>query len=99
MPGLKDRLTDAGYGRLVGCVPPARIVGAGAFRFVADSHGGARAGVQVRRGTCPQRSAGASGGELRALSGRRAPYALLARAFRLPVMPDRRSGDRPGRIS
>jgi KDO2-lipid IV(A) lauroyltransferase len=98
MPGLKDRLTDAGYGLgwSVACRLPESWAQS-AFRFFADL-GWRRQGpgVQVLEGNL-RRVIGseASDGELRALSRQamRSYARYWLEAFRLPVMPvDRLAG-------
>jgi lauroyl/myristoyl acyltransferase len=92
MPGLKDRLTDAGYGLgwSVVCRLPESWA-QGAFRFSADL-GWRRQGpgVQVLEGNL-RRVIGveASAGQLRALSRQamRSYARYWLEAFRLPVMP------------
>jgi KDO2-lipid IV(A) lauroyltransferase len=92
MPGLKDRLTDAGYGLgwSVVCRLPEPWA-QGAFRFSADlawRRRGPR--VQVLEGNLRRVIGGeASDGQLRALSreAMRSYARYWLEAFRLPVMP------------
>jgi KDO2-lipid IV(A) lauroyltransferase len=92
MPGLKDRLTDAGYGLgwSVVCRLPESWAQS-AFRFVADLAWRRQGtGVQVLEGNLRRViGAEASGGELRALSRQamRSYARYWLEAFRLPVMP------------
>ena len=92
MPGLKDRLTDAGYGLgwSVVCRLPESWA-QGAFRFFADLAWRRRGpGVQMLEGNL-RRVIGsqAPGGQLRALSRQvmRSYARYWLEAFRLPVMP------------
>jgi lauroyl/myristoyl acyltransferase len=92
MPGLKDRLTDAGYGLgwSVVCRLPESWAQS-AFRFSADLAWRRQGpGVQVLEGNL-HRVIGveASGGQLRALSRQamRSYARYWLEAFRLPVMP------------
>jgi lauroyl/myristoyl acyltransferase len=92
MPGLKDRLTDAGYGLgwLVVCRVPESWAQR-AFRFFADLAWRRQGrGVQVLEGNL-RRVIGseAPGGQLRALSreAMRSYARYWLEAFRLPVMP------------
>jgi KDO2-lipid IV(A) lauroyltransferase len=92
MPGLKDRLTDAGYGLgwSVVCRVPESWAHS-AFRFFADLAWRRRGpGVQVLEGNL-RRVIGseAPGGQLRALSrlALRSYARYWLEAFRLPVMP------------
>ena len=92
MPGLKDRLTDAGYGLgwSVACRLPESWAQS-AFRFSADLAWRRQGtGVQVLEGNL-RRVIGveASGGQLRALSRQamRSYARYWLEAFRLPVMP------------
>jgi KDO2-lipid IV(A) lauroyltransferase len=92
MPGLKDRLTDAGYGLgwSVVCRLPESWA-QGAFRFFADFAWRRRGrGVQVLEGNL-RRVIGshAPGGQLRALSRQvmRSYARYWLEAFWLPVMP------------
>lgn len=92
MPGLKDRLTDAGYGLgwSVVCRLPESWVQS-AFRFFADLAWRRQgSGVQVLEGNL-RRVIGveASEGQLRALSRQamRSYARYWLEAFRLPVMP------------
>ena len=92
MPGLKDRLTDAGYGlgwSVVCRLPESRAQRA--FRFFADLAWRRRGrGVQVLEGNL-RRVIGseAPGGRLRVLSRQamRSYARYWLEAFRLPVMP------------
>ncbi len=92
MPGLKDRLTDAGYG--LGWSVVCRLPESGAqsaFRFVADLAWRRQGpGVRVLEGNL-RRVIGsqAPGGQLRALSreAMRSYARYWVEAFRLPVMP------------
>ena len=92
MPGLKDRLSDAGYGLgwSVVCRLPESWA-RGAFRFFADlawRRQGPR--VQVLEGNLRRViGSGAPGGELRGLSRQvmRSYARYWLEAFRLPVMP------------
>jgi lauroyl/myristoyl acyltransferase len=92
MPGLKDRLADAGYGLgwSVVCRLPESWA-QGAFRFAADLAWRRQGtGVQVLEGNLRRViGAEASGGELRALSreAMRSYARYWLEAFRLPVMP------------
>ncbi|MCW2906175.1 MAG: phosphatidylinositol mannoside acyltransferase [Actinomycetia bacterium] len=92
MPGLKDRLIDAGYGLgwSVVCRLPESWARS-AFRFVADLAWRRRStGVQVLEGNLRRViGAEASGGELRALSRQamRSYARYWLEAFRLPVIP------------
>ena len=92
MPGVKDRLTDAGYGLgwSVVCRLPESWARRG-FRFAADLAWRRRGtGVQVLEGNLRRViGAEASGGELRALSRQamRSYARYWLEAFRLPVMP------------
>ena len=92
MPGLKDRLTDAGYGLgwSVVCRLPESWAQS-AFRFFADLAWRRQGtGVQVLEGNLRRViGAEASGGELRALSreAMRSYARYWLEAFRLPVMP------------
>ena len=93
MPGLKDRLTDAGFGLgwSVVCRLPESWA-QGAFRFSADLAWRRRGrGVQVLEDNL-RRVIGveASAGELRALSRQamRSYARYWLEAFRLPVMPE-----------
>ena len=92
MPGLRDRLTDAGYGLgwSVVCRLPESWAQRG-FRFAADLAWRRQGpGVQVLEGNL-RRVIGsqAPGGELRALSRQvmRSYARYWLEAFRLPVMP------------
>ena len=92
MPGVKDRLTDAGYGLgwSVVCRLPESWAQRG-FRFAADLAWRRQGpGVQVLEGNL-RRVIGsqAPGGELRALSRQamRSYARYWLEAFRLPVMP------------
>jgi len=92
MPGLKDRLTDAGYGLgwSVVCRLPESWA-QNAFRFFADLAWRRRGrGVQVLEGNL-RRVIGspAPGGQLRGLSRQamRSYARYWLEAFRLPVMP------------
>jgi phosphatidylinositol dimannoside acyltransferase len=92
MPGLKDRLTDAGYGLgwSVLCRLPESWAQRG-FRFAADLAWRRRGpGVQVLEGNL-RRVIGSEtpGGQLRALSRQamRSYARYWLEAFRLPVMP------------
>src|SRR5262249_50360511 len=92
MPGLKDRLTDAGYGLgwSVVCRLPESWAQS-AFRFFADLAWRRQGrGVQVLEGNL-RRVIGsqAPGGQLRALSkeAMRSYARYWLEAFRLPVMP------------
>ena len=92
MPGLRDRLTDAGYGLgwSVACRLPESWARRG-FRFAADRAWRRQGpGVQVLEGNL-RRVIGsqAPGGELRALSRQamRSYARYWLEAFRLPVMP------------
>src|SRR5258708_35136805 len=98
MPGLKDRLTDAGYG--LGWLVVSRLPESwaqSAFRFFADLAWRRQGpGVQVLEGNL-RRVIGseAPGGQLRALSreAMRSYAQYWLEAFRLPVMPaDRLAG-------
>jgi len=90
--GVKDRLTDAGYGLgwSVVCRLPESWARRG-FRFAADLAWRRRGmGVQVLEGNLRRMIGGeASGGELRALSRQamRSYARYWLEAFRLPVMP------------
>ncbi len=91
MPGLKDRLTDAGYGLgwLVVCRLPESWAQK-AFRFFADLAWRRQGhGVQLLQGNL-RRVIGseAPGGQLRALSRQamRSYARYWLEAFRLPVM-------------
>src|SRR5258708_37315850 len=92
MPGLKDRLTDAGYG--LGWLVVSRLPESwaqSAFRFFADLAWRRQGpGVQVLEGNL-RRVIGseAPGGQLRALSkeAMRSYARYWLEAFRLPVMP------------
>ena len=92
MPGLKDRLTDAGYGLgwSVVCRLPESWA-QGAFRFFADLAWRRQgAGVQVLEGNLRRViGSGAPGGQLRGLSRQvmRSYARYWLEAFRLPVMP------------
>ena len=92
MPGLKDRLTDAGYGLgwSVVCRLPESWA-QGAFRFFADLAWRRRGpGVQVLEGNLRRViGSGAPGGEPRGLSRQvmRSYARYWLEAFRLPVMP------------
>ncbi len=92
MPGLKDRLTDAGYGLgwLVVCRLPESWCQA-AFRLCADLAWRRRGpSVQVLEGNLRRVIGGqAPGGQLRALSRQamRSYARYWLEAFRLPVMP------------
>jgi lauroyl/myristoyl acyltransferase len=92
MPGLKDRLTDAGYGLgwSVVCRLPESWA-QGAFRFFADLAWRRQGpGVQVLEGNLRRViGSGAPGGELRGLSRQvmRSYARYWLEAFRLPVMP------------
>ncbi len=92
MPGLKDRLTDAGYGLgwLVVCRLPESWAQS-AFRFFADlAWRRQAAGVQVLERNLRRVIGGeAPGGELRALSkeAMRSYARYWLEVFRLPVMP------------
>jgi phosphatidylinositol dimannoside acyltransferase len=92
VPGVKDRLTDAGYGLgwSVVCRLPESWAQRG-FRFAADLAWRRQGtGVQVLEGNLRRViGAEASGGELRALSrqGMRSYARYWLEAFRLPVMP------------
>ena len=92
MAGVKDRLTDAGYGLgwSVVCRLPESWARRG-FRFAADLAWRRRGmGVQVLEGNLRRMIGGeASGGELRALSRQamRSYARYWLEAFRLPVMP------------
>jgi phosphatidylinositol dimannoside acyltransferase len=92
MPGLRDRLTDAGYGLgwSVVCRLPEPWARRG-FRFAADLAWRRRStGVQVLEGNLRRVIGGeASGGELRALSreAMRSYARYWLEVFRLPVMP------------
>jgi lauroyl/myristoyl acyltransferase len=92
VPGVKDRLTDAGYGLgwSVACRLPESWAQRG-FRFAADLAWRRQGpGVQVLEGNL-RRVIGsqAPGGELRALSRQamRSYARYWLEAFRLPVMP------------
>lgn len=92
MPGLKDRLADAGYGLgwSVVCRLPESWAQS-AFRFVADLAWRRQGtGVQVLEGNLRRViGAEASGGELRALSrvAMRSYARYWLEAFRLPLIP------------
>jgi phosphatidylinositol dimannoside acyltransferase len=92
VPGVKDRLTDAGYGLgwSVVCRLPESWARRG-FRFAADLAWRRQGmGVQVLEGNLRRVIGGeASGGELRALSRQamRSYARYWLEAFRLPVMP------------
>jgi lauroyl/myristoyl acyltransferase len=92
MPGLKDRLTDAGYGLgwSVVCRLPESWA-QGAFRFFTDLAWRRQGpGVQVLEGNLRRViGSGAPGGELRGLSRQvmRSYARYWLEAFRLPVMP------------
>jgi phosphatidylinositol dimannoside acyltransferase len=96
MPGLKDRLADAGYGLgwSVVCRLPESWA-QGAFRFFADLAWRRQGpGVQVLEGNLRRViGSGAPGGQLRGLSRQvmRSYARYWLEAFRLPVMP-------PGRL-
>ena len=96
MPGVKDRLTDAGYGLgwSVVCRLPeswAKSWARQGFRFAADLAWRRQGtGVQVLEGNLRRVIGGeASGGELRALSRQamRSYARYWLEALRLPVMP------------
>jgi lauroyl/myristoyl acyltransferase len=92
MPGLKDRLSDAGYGLgwLVVCRLPESWAQR-AFRFAADLAWRRRGpGVQVLEGNLRRViGSGAPGGQLRGLSRQvmRSYARYWLEAFRLPVIP------------
>ena len=92
MPGLKDRLTDAGYGLgwSVVCRLPESWA-QDAFRFFADLAWRRQGpGVQVLEGNLRRViGSGAPGGQLRGLSRQvmRSYARYWLEAFRLPVMP------------
>jgi lauroyl/myristoyl acyltransferase len=92
MPGLKDRLADAGYGLgwSVVCRLPESWA-QGAFRFFADLAWRRQGpGVQVLEGNLRRViGSGAPGGELRGLSRQvmRSYARYWLEVFRLPVMP------------
>jgi phosphatidylinositol dimannoside acyltransferase len=92
MPGLKDKLTDAGYGLgwSVVCRLPESWA-QGASRFVADLAWRRQGpGVQVLEGNLRRViGSGAPGGQLRGLSRQvmRSYARYWLEAFRLPVMP------------
>ena len=102
MPGVKDRLTDAGYGLgwSVVCRLPESWARRG-FRFAADLAWRRQGpGVQVLEGNL-RRVIGiqAPGGELRALSRQamRSYARYWLEVFRLPVMPAEPAGRRDAR--
>ena len=92
MPGLKDRLTDAGYGLgwSVVCWLPESWA-QGAFRFAADLAWRRRGpGVRVLEGNLRRViGSGAPGGQLRGLSRQvmRSYARYWLEVLRLPVIP------------